>query len=515
MAQDTVSVVVKADSSSVRGATGDLNKFSAAGGGAKSAMRALLPALTAVVSVRAFAGMAKEATDFGSALAEVSTLLGDFSDMPRIEQEAKNLAAAFGGNATDQAKGFYQAISAGASNAEEATKLMTVANRLAIGGVTDVTTAVDGLTSIMNAFGVESENVTGISDALFVAMKAGKTTVGELSASVGKVSAIASEAGLSFEEMLATVSTLTTAGINTAEAVTGLKAALTNILKPSKAASDLAAELGIEFNLAGLESKGFQGFLADLVEQTKGNKDALIELFGSTEALNTVFALTGSGAQTFADILKDMDDKAGETETAFQKMAGTIEQRMAVVKGSLSNTRVEVGNLFLALSMPLLDALEDNIGAFNQAIIDLSNTIFTFIQTEQFTTWMTALGTGFEVLTTLIVTKFIVGIGISFISAVSAASGALGVLGAAVSFLGGPVTLAIGAITALTVAIGLLVDTPINSYMKELEAAAAQGIGPVEEHIASLQENITRLNQEIAKGDTSHMKLELAGSKMS
>jgi len=493
MAQDTVSVVVKADSSSVRSATGDLNKFSASGTKSKSAMRALLPALTAVLSVRAFVGMAKDASDFGSALAEVSTLMGNFSEMPRIEQEAKNLAAAFGGTATDQAKAFYQAISAGAGSAEEATSLLTVANKLAVGGVTDVTTAVDGLTSIMNAFGIEADGVVGISDALFVAMKAGKTTVGELSASVGKVSAIASEAGLSFEEMLATVSTLTTAGINTAEAVTGLKAALTNILKPSKDASEVAAELGIEFNLAGLESKGFQGFLAELIEKTDGSKEALIKLFGSTEALNTVFALTGSGAETFAEIMEDMGNKAGETETAFQKMAGTIEQRMKVVRGSLSNTKTEVGNLFIALSLPLLDVLEDNIGAWNEAIVDLTNNIYNFVQTEQFGLWVEGITTGIETLTVLLVTRFVVVLGASFITTIMAASGAMGMLGAAVAFLGGPVTLAIAAITGLSVAIALLMEAPIAGYLEELEAAAEKGIGPLEDHIVSLHEKIAGL----------------------
>ena len=84
MAQDKVSVIVGVDSSSVRSATGDLNKFSASGTKSKSAMRALLPALTAVLSVKAFVGMAKDASDFGSSLAEVSTLLGTFTEMPRI-----------------------------------------------------------------------------------------------------------------------------------------------------------------------------------------------------------------------------------------------------------------------------------------------------------------------------------------------------------------------------------------------------------------------------------------------
>lgn len=493
MAQDTVSVVVEADSRSVRSATGDLNKFSASGTKSKSAMRALLPALTAVLSVRAFAGMAKDASDFGSALAEVSTLMGDFSEMPRIEQEAKNLAAAFGGTATIQAEAFYSAISAGAATAEDATKLLTVANQLAIGGATDLQSAVTGLSGIMNAFGVAAENAGDVSDALFVAMKAGQTTVGELTNSVGKVSAIASSAGVSFEEMLAATAALTTQGIATSEAVTGLKAALTNILKPSKDASELAEELGLQFNYAGLESKGLTGFMADLIEKTGGSEEAVIKLFGSVEAMNAVFALTGKGADKFNEIIADMADKAGQTETAFEKMAGTIEQRMAVVKGSLSNTKIEVGNLFIALSLPLLDVLEDNIGAWNEAIVDLTNNIYNFVQTEQFGMWVEGITVGIETLTVLLVTRFVVVLGASFVTTIMAASGAMGMLGAAVAFLGGPVTLAIAAITGLSIAVALLMEAPIAGYLEELEAAAEKGIGPLEDHIVSLHEKIAGL----------------------
>lgn len=366
MATDLYTVTLKAESKGVNKTTQEMNKLGTSAGLATKAFKAFVPLIAAAFSARALAGLASQANQFSAAMAEVNTLLSGNSEMPRLTQEAKNLAAQFGGSPTQQAQAFYQAISAGAGNAEQATALLTAANKLAIGGVTDVTTAVDGLTSITNAYGIETSEASRVSDALFVAMRAGKTTVGELSGSIGKVAATAATAGLSFEETLGSISALTTQGIATAEAVTGLKATLSNILKPSKAASDAAEELGIDFSLAGLQSKGLAGFLDELVTATGGSEAKLLDLFGSTEALNTVFALTGGAAETFSGIMVDMTNSAGQTDTAFNKVSNTMSQKLDVLKGKFAVTGVELGNFIVTASTPFVDVLNANYDDYIQ-----------------------------------------------------------------------------------------------------------------------------------------------------
>ena len=364
MATDLYTVEIQAKSTGVDKANKDISALGASTGLATKAMRAFVPLVAAAFSARALSGLASQANEFSAAMAEVNTLLSGNTEMPRLTQEAKNLAAQFGGSPTQQAQAFYQAISAGAGNAEQATALLTAANKLAIGGVTDVTTAVDGLTSVTNAYGINTAEASRVSDAFFVAMRAGKTTVGELSGSIGKVAATAATAGLSFEETVGGISALTTQGIATAEAVTGLKATLSNILKPSKAASDAAKELGVDFSLAGLQSKGLAGFLDELVTATGGSEEKLLDLFGSTEALNTVFALTGGAAETFGNIMTDMANSAGQTDTAFAKVSDTMSQKLEVLQGKFAVTAVELGNFVVAASEPFVDALNANYDDF-------------------------------------------------------------------------------------------------------------------------------------------------------
>ena len=357
---DIARLEIQADSRSVKTASKNLSDFDRSAGLAGAALSRLAPLVAGFFSGKALLGLANQAMAFNTAMAEVNTLLADSNELVKLNEEAKALAATFGGSPTAQAQAFYQAISAGAGNAEEATALLTAANKLAIGGVTDVTTAVDGLTSITNAYGIETAKASTVSDAFFVAMRAGKTTVGELSGSIGKVAATAATAGLSFEETLGSISALTTQGIATTEAVTGLKATLANILKPSKEASDAAEQLGVDFSLTGLQSKGLAGFLDELVTATGGNEEAMLKLFGSTEALNTVFALTGGAAGTFDQIMQDMANSAGQTDSAFAKVSDTMSQKLSVLQGKFAATGVELGNFILKASEPFVDALNAN-----------------------------------------------------------------------------------------------------------------------------------------------------------
>jgi TP901 family phage tail tape measure protein len=329
-----------------------------------------------------------EFAEYEKAIAEVSTLVDEAvisnQDLIDITERA---ALTFGGKAKEQATALYQAISAGASSAAEATALLDAANRLSIGGVTEVETAIDGLTTVINAYGMGMENAEDASDSFFVAVRAGKTTVGELASGIGKVAPIAAALGLSLDETNAAIAALTKQGINTKFAVSGLKAAFANILKPSKDAADEAKRLGIQFDVAALEAKGLHGFLSDvtrtsglsakqlqkiskeaggnadvfqvLVERAGGSTESMSKLFGSIEGINAVLALTAAGGKEFAAILKQMQDKAGETGTAHDKMAKTQAQAFEKVKAQLDSTTRAFGEQFTpAVSDALTNVVE-------------------------------------------------------------------------------------------------------------------------------------------------------------
>lgn len=279
---------------------------------------------------------AHEASVFGKGIAEVSTLVDEAKfSTDQLYDTVINMGLAYGGDLAVQTKALYQGISAGAGDAASATNLLTAANKLAIGGVTDTTTAVDGLTNVLNSYSLGYEHAGEVSDAFFVALKSGKTTAAELGATVGRLAPTAVSVGIGFDEMLASISAVTTKGLKTEEAVNGLKAALSNVIKPTSDATAEAARLGIKFDAATLRSKGFKGFLDSITGSAKFNKDSMAKLFGSVEALNSVLALTANGGEAFGNTLDSMANKAGETDHAFEKMSDTAafqQQRFVALR---------------------------------------------------------------------------------------------------------------------------------------------------------------------------------------
>lgn len=335
-----------------------LENTTRAGRGLTSAMNLLGGAISAV----GVAALITATKDFQKALAQVSTLVDTTTfSMSDLSDEALRQAMQFGSMPTDNAKAFYNAISAGANTAEKATEALTAANKLAIGGVTNTTVAIDGLTSVMNAYAGKAGSFTDISDSMFIAMKAGKTTIDKMAASIGDLAPIASQAGASFDEVMAATAALTKGGVTTATAMVGLKGVMTSVIKPSSEAEEMAKKLGLQFDAAALKSKGLAGFLKDLGEKTKGSTEVLAQLFGGVEALTPVLALTGSASKDFTSTLEAMIDKAGATDEAFKKLAETADFQARRIKAGLAAAWISFSKVALDKSIPTLTVLADAI----------------------------------------------------------------------------------------------------------------------------------------------------------
>jgi TP901 family phage tail tape measure protein len=299
-----------------------------------------------------------QALDFSKAVGEIGTL---GAAMDGTAAKAREFATTFGTDATLQVKAFYQTYSAGASTLAEASETLEAANKLAVGGATDVETAVDGLTSVLNAYGDRVKSATDVSDSMFIAMKAGKTTIGELSSALGRVTPLAAAMGVTFDEVTAAVAALTKGGVTTKMAVTQLQAILANIVKPGSQAAKMAKELEIEFNAAGLAAMGFQGFMQNVIDKTGGASSKLAQLFGSVEGLSAVMAFASGAGEDLAAIIEEMKDKAGATEAAYETMSDMFDRKWNVAVAKANNIGLSFGNALLTVLVPAMTIVADNI----------------------------------------------------------------------------------------------------------------------------------------------------------
>jgi TP901 family phage tail tape measure protein len=355
---------------------------------AASAVAFAALAAGAAASVQEFKNFEKGFSDVVTLLDKSSFATKNFKEgVEDLQDGIIDLRAKTGQSFETLNKGLFDLVSAGVA-AEDSIQVLNVATDLALAGATQASVAVDGLTSALNAYGFESEKAQEVAEKFFTAQKFGKTTIEELSTDFGKVGASAAALGVSFDEVLASVSAATLAGIKTNEAYTGLKATLSSIIKPSKEALDEAAALGVEFNSTALKAKGFDGFLQDIVTSEGFTSTSLQKLFGSMEALNFITAITGAQSGDFAKILKAVADeqaRAGTFTDALAAKNDTLDQKLATLEGSFSSLKVVIGDRLAPAFGILADEATKALDAIRIGLEKLEN------PQAQFANWLLEL----------------------------------------------------------------------------------------------------------------------------
>lgn len=305
------------------------------------------------------------AKDFESSFTDVVTLLDDSSfstgtlsdGIAGLRSGVLELRRTSGETFDNLNKGLFDLISAGV-DAGDSISSLTTATKLALAGATDTAIAVDGITTALGAFGDEAGTAEQISQKFFTAQKAGKTTIEELSSSVGLVASTASAAGISFEELLAAVSAATLSGIKTNAAFTGMKAAISNIQKPTKVARVEAERLGIGFDQASLGALGFTGVLETATKSANFNDESMIRLFGSVEAVNFVQAVASKKFGEVTQILSDLNNEtliATNFNAALEEKQSTLAFQMSRFGGVIETLSVKIGGALAPAVTKLID----------------------------------------------------------------------------------------------------------------------------------------------------------------
>jgi TP901 family phage tail tape measure protein len=290
-----------------------------------------------------FAKAAKDAIEFERAMANVSTLVDTSTvSMKGFERQILGLSGHLG-SATDLSRGLYQALSAGADPAQAMT-LVADAAKFGTAALTDTFTAVDVLTTVINAYGKETSEAAAVSDILFEIIKQGKTNGQDLAATMGQVIPTAAALNVGLEELGAAIATLTKGGISTAETMTALNATMMAFLSPTSEASKTARRLGVDTSVTALQSKGLAAVLRDVAKAADGDVAATTALFGNVRALKGVLALTGSQAEEFERILGEMYDTTGNVNEAFEKQTNTLGAQLTAVWNNLSSLVIRITN---------------------------------------------------------------------------------------------------------------------------------------------------------------------------
>tara|TARA_R100001460_G_scaffold65959_3_gene106291 strand:- start:177 stop:2399 length:2223 start_codon:yes stop_codon:yes gene_type:complete len=339
-----------------------------------------------------------EFRSFEDGMNEVFTLLPGISSeaMDQMSADILQVSKEIGKLPEDVIPSLYNSLSAGVPPGNVFDFLET-ANKLAVGGATDLGTAVDGLTTVVNAFGADVIDVGTASDQIFTAVKGGKTTVDELSRSLFQVAPVAAGLGVEFGNVTAALATLTAAGTPTSVAATQLRAVFAELSKPTTVVSKLFKELsGKDFATFISEGGNVADALGLIKKEADKNGVSLAAYFGSVEAAGAAQVLTGKGAEKFAAELKAAGEAAGATEVAFEQGASGIGLVLDKIRAAINVFVIEIGQ---KLAPILLEFIEKAQGVFERLqprVKAFSDAVREFIGSDQFLGLITNIRVGFE-----------------------------------------------------------------------------------------------------------------------
>lgn len=291
---------------------------------------------------------------YETSLAKVGTIadLGKLS-IQKLGSQITDMSNTMGIAATDIAEATYQAISAGQDTAN-AVEFAGQAAKLATAGFTSTTSAVDILTTALNAYGLSADQATHVSDVLLTTQNLGKTSVDELSSSMGRVIPLAAAYNVSVENLSSGLAVMTANGIATAEATTYTKSMLNELGDTgSTVGKILQAETGKSFAQLNAEGKSLGDVLQILYDSVGNDSTAFAGLWSSVEAGTGALSLASGGADKFNGVLAQMLDSAGATDTAYQTMTDTFQHSMESLQTTAENLSID---LFEALEPGLMEA---------------------------------------------------------------------------------------------------------------------------------------------------------------
>ena len=320
-----------------------------------------------------------EATEFGRAVAEVGTIandaLGSLSDIAKIVRETSD---AYGKSRLDVAEGLYQTLSNQVGTAAESLEVFEVANKLSITAVGSTEDAVNLLTAAINGFDISISEADVVAAKLFRTVELGRTRMSELANTLGRVGPLANALGVSLDETLAAIATITVQGTKSAEALTQLRGVMQGMLKPSEDMKKVFKEVGVASAEAGIATFGFQGFLAELTAVTGTSSSEMAKLIRRVRGLLGAITLAGEDTEKFIENIEKIEDTTAELldrkfklvfETPgeellreFNKLKNilVVDIGSALVKASLAAIKFSKA---LSSNLPSLKALAGIIGA--------------------------------------------------------------------------------------------------------------------------------------------------------
>jgi TP901 family phage tail tape measure protein len=330
----------------------------------------------------------REAAQFETSFAKIQGLVGVTADeIGELEDAARRLGPSFGISANEAAEALFFITSAGLRG-ESAIEVLEASLKGAAIGLGETKVIADLATSAVNAYGEANLGGAEAVDVLAEAVRLGKLEPAELAAAMGQVLPLASNLGVTFDEVGAAMAGMSKTGTDASTAAVQLRQIMATLAKPTVEADRALAEMGLsaEGLREQIREKGLFSTLETLTDAFDGNIEATTEVFGNIRALSGVLDLMGASVDDNRELFRLMADDIKVTDEALGIVQDTAQNKFAVAMETARDSLLEIGLAILDMVSPHLDTfskwMDENGPAIEEGFIKIYDAINKFLTSE-------------------------------------------------------------------------------------------------------------------------------------
>lgn len=319
----------------------------------------------------------KFASDFEDSFLKINTLVGVSGGvLDQFKKGIGDLSGPLGASQKSLSDALFVITSAGQRGAD-ALETLEAASKASAIGLGETTAIARAAVAAQQAYGKEVLTSTDAVDKFTAIVRAGNLEAEQLAPALGKVLPLASQLGVSFDEVGANIATFTRLGVPAAESVTALRSLLSNLIKPSKQAAKQMAKLGISADelRESVAQNGLAATLQQLITAYDGNVEGLSRMFGNVEGLANALGTAGAQGEDYLKIVNEIANSNGIVNEGFEKVSQTASFKLKQSLVQLQNVGVELGGTLIPIVTDLLDGLRPLLGAFNDLSPSLKKVI--------------------------------------------------------------------------------------------------------------------------------------------
>jgi len=315
----------------------------------------------------------KASRDYESSLAEIQTIsAGAYTDLDQLATKVEELAEATGQKLPVVTAGLYQTLSNQVTSAANAFTFLATASDFSIAAVTSLDNAVNLLSSTLNSYKLSAVSADQVAGKLFKTIELGRIRGEELATSFGRVSVLSSQLGVSLDELLASIATLTRLGMQYNEAYTLITNVQLKLVSPTDKLKSVFKELGVTTAEAGIQAYGFQGFIQKIGETAGSTATELSELYGRIRAVRGALGLGAEYADTYNDSLEQIKKASAQTlQDAKKIIFETNAQQVELELNKLNVTMNQFGRNANSTLLQIFNAF----GGSRQAMTALTTSV--------------------------------------------------------------------------------------------------------------------------------------------